>query len=90
MLDLEAKDLQPGNTQDIQIDNDAEVLSFRAKLPLKAIADFMLALIGFVLFLPASLLIALAIKLDSRGPVFVRQRCQGRNGRVFELLRFAR
>lgn len=88
MLDIEANHSQPGNTLDIQIDSDAEALFSRGRVSLKAIEDFTLAIIGFVLFLPASLLIALAIKLESRGPVFVRQRCQGRDGRIFELLRF--
>ena len=82
MLDLEAKHSQPGSTLEIQIDDDAEVLSSHRRVSLKSIGDFTLA------FLPASLFIALAIKLDSRGPVFVRQRCQGRDGRIFELLRF--
>lgn len=88
MLDLEAKQSRPGSTLEIQIDDDAEILSSQSRVSLKAIGDFTLAVIGFLLFLPASLLIALAIKLDSRGPVFVRQRCQGRDGRIFELLRF--
>jgi putative colanic acid biosysnthesis UDP-glucose lipid carrier transferase len=34
------------------------------------------------------LLIALAIKLDSPGPILIRQRCHGRNGRIFNALRF--
>ena len=34
------------------------------------------------------LAIAIAIKLDSRGPVFFRQRRVGRHGEHFELLKF--
>lgn len=33
-------------------------------------------------------LVALAIKLDSRGPVFFRQKRVGRHGRVFELVKY--
>ncbi len=33
-------------------------------------------------------LVALAIKLDSRGPVLFRQKRKGFNGRVFEVLKF--
>jgi putative colanic acid biosynthesis UDP-glucose lipid carrier transferase len=75
--------LQSGSPRrDVQNDNEA------ARIPLKAIGDFALATLGFALFLPASTLIALAIKLDSRGPVFARQKCQGCQGRTFEILRF--
>ena len=68
--------------KDVQNDNEA------ARIPLKAIGDFALATLGFALFLPAASLIALAIKLDSRGPVFARQKCQGCQGRAFEILKF--
>lgn len=37
---------------------------------------------------PVILLVALAIKLDSRGPVFFRQRRIGRDGTSFEMLKF--
>ncbi len=50
--------------------------------------DFVAALIGsFILILPM-LLIALAIKLDSKGPVFYRQERLGLNGRPFILWKF--
>jgi len=54
----------------------------------KEIEDKLLA--GMMLFLlgPAMLLIALAIKLDSPGPVLFRQRRDGFNGRAFEVLKF--
>ncbi len=77
--------LQSGSPRkDVQNDNDAAYGRFH----LKAIGDYALGAIGFALFLPASSLIALAIKLDSRGPVFARQKCQGSKGRIFELFRF--
>jgi lipopolysaccharide/colanic/teichoic acid biosynthesis glycosyltransferase len=41
-----------------------------------------------VLTLPLMLLIALAIKCDSRGPVLFRQRRVGQNGRIFVLNKF--
>ncbi|MFD0979518.1 sugar transferase [Tropicimonas aquimaris] len=37
---------------------------------------------------PLFALVALAIKLDSRGPVFFRQTRVGRDGRVFQMLKF--
>ena len=50
--------------------------------------DFLIALVALILFLPAMLLIALAIKLDSTGPVFFRQRRHGFNHKIIEVLKF--
>ncbi|MBZ5513972.1 MAG: sugar transferase [Acidobacteriia bacterium] len=54
----------------------------------KRTADFLLALLGMVVTLPLGLIIALAIRLDSPGPVLFRQRRVGLNGRVFNLVKF--
>jgi lipopolysaccharide/colanic/teichoic acid biosynthesis glycosyltransferase len=50
-------------------------------------ADVALALLGLVLTSPLLLLSAVAIKLDSRGPVLYRQPRVGRGGEVFELFK---
>jgi lipopolysaccharide/colanic/teichoic acid biosynthesis glycosyltransferase len=50
--------------------------------------DLTIALAGVALSAPVSLVAALAIKLDSRGPVLYRQRRVGLDGRDFELLKF--
>lgn len=54
----------------------------------RRIAHFLLALLGLLLTLPIWLLTAIAIKLDSRGPVFYRQERVGKNGRVFHIIKF--
>ncbi len=54
----------------------------------KWLLDVAVALVGLVLTLPLWPLIALAIKLDSRGPVFYRQTRVGRHGRVFTMYKF--
>lgn len=54
---------------------------------LKRILDITGSLIGLILFLPLLLLLAPLIKLDSRGPVFYRQRRLGRDGREFWILK---
>lgn len=46
------------------------------------------ALVGLVLLSPVLALVAVAIKLDSRGPVIYRQERVGRNGRCFQVLKF--
>ncbi|RPI55807.1 MAG: exopolysaccharide biosynthesis polyprenyl glycosylphosphotransferase [Acidobacteria bacterium] len=47
-----------------------------------------LAFAGLILLAPVLLLVTIAIKLDSRGPVFFVQERAGWNGRPFELLKF--
>lgn len=54
----------------------------------KRLFDILLALIWSALLLPFLPLIALAIKLDSAGPIFYRQVRTGKNGRLFRLLKF--
>lgn len=55
---------------------------------LKAALDFGLGSILLLLALPLFLLIAAAIKLDSSGPVFFRQRRRGLNHRLIEVYKF--
>ncbi|HWI21694.1 MAG TPA: sugar transferase [Baekduia sp.] len=50
--------------------------------------DLVGALIAIALFSPLMAVIAIAIKLDSRGPALFRQERIGRGGRVFTILKF--
>jgi putative colanic acid biosysnthesis UDP-glucose lipid carrier transferase len=54
----------------------------------KRACDVMLAIVAFILLSPLMLLSALAIKLDSAGPVIFRQRRIGFDGRVFSIYKF--
>ena len=51
-------------------------------------ASLVTAVIGFIAFAPLFGLIALAIKLDSPGPIFFVQQRAGRYGRPFVLIKF--
>lgn len=55
---------------------------------IKRIMDVVGGLTGIVLFSPVMLLAALAIKLDSPGPVIFRQTRVGKNGRPFQIYKF--
>lgn len=55
---------------------------------LKRLGDIVGAAVGLVLCLPLFALIALAIRLDSPGPVLFRHRRIGRNRRPFRVLKF--
>lgn len=54
----------------------------------KRIEDLVIGSIAVVVIAPLVPLIALAIKLESPGPVLFRQRRRGRHGHVFEVLKF--
>ena len=60
----------------------------RSSMALKRAFDLLGALIMLVAVVPLMLAIALAIKLDGRGPVFFRQLRVGRHGRHFHMLKF--
>ncbi len=50
--------------------------------------SFLAALVLIIVLAPLGLLIALAIRLDSRGPILFRQDRLGKNGTVFRFLKF--
>lgn len=64
-----------------------ERLSFLQKL-VKAAIDYLLSLIVLAAGLPLWLALAIAIRIDSRGPVFYRQKRVGRGGRIFRIFKF--
>jgi lipopolysaccharide/colanic/teichoic acid biosynthesis glycosyltransferase len=55
---------------------------------LKALMDYGLSALAIVLALPLFAVVAVAIKLDSRGPVIYRRRVVGRGGRPFDAFKF--
>jgi lipopolysaccharide/colanic/teichoic acid biosynthesis glycosyltransferase len=57
-------------------------------LALKQVLDMIVSLIALMLLSPLMCLIALAINLDSLGPVFFRQERLGHQGKVFWILKF--
>lgn len=59
-----------------------------AYLKWKRILDLTFALLAFILLLPLFLLIALAIKLESRGPIIFKQKRLGQHGKPFYILKF--
>jgi exopolysaccharide biosynthesis polyprenyl glycosylphosphotransferase len=60
----------------------------RSAWVLKRATDLLGAALGLVVLAPLLAAIALAIKLDSRGPVLFRQQRVGRDGRLFALAKF--
>ena len=54
----------------------------------KRAADAVASTVGLALLSPLFLALAVAIKLDSRGPVFFRQKRVGKDGREFDFYKF--
>ncbi len=54
----------------------------------KRFLDILLSLIGLIITIIPMLFIAIAIKLDSKGPVIFKQKRIGLNGKVFEIWKF--
>lgn len=54
----------------------------------KKAIDFLTALIGLIVLIPFFSVIAVLIKLDSKGPVFFRQERTGKNGKTFFIWKF--
>jgi lipopolysaccharide/colanic/teichoic acid biosynthesis glycosyltransferase len=60
----------------------------RSSAHFKRAFDLFGAALGLLAISPLMIAIAIAIKLDSRGPVFFRQLRVGRHGRRFQMLKF--
>ena len=54
----------------------------------KRLFDLLLSSLGLLVLAPVLLALALAVKLDSRGPVFFRQERVGRFGQPFRIHKF--
>jgi lipopolysaccharide/colanic/teichoic acid biosynthesis glycosyltransferase len=63
-------------------------MSLKIPLIIRRLIDILLSLIGLVLLAMSFAIIALTIKLDSKGPVFFRQERVGKEGRSFKVWKF--
>jgi lipopolysaccharide/colanic/teichoic acid biosynthesis glycosyltransferase len=55
---------------------------------IKRATDIIGSALGLLVLVPFGLLVALAIRIDTPGPVFFRQPRIGRSGRVFQMIKF--
>ncbi len=55
---------------------------------LKRIFDIIFSLLGLTLLLPFMLIIAILIKIDSKGPIFFKQVRVTKNGREFKIFKY--
>jgi len=73
---------------ELSVINTTPTINNRLSFFLKNVFDRLAALIALILFSPFFLVIALMIKLTSKGPVFYKQDRIGLNGKVFKLYKF--
>lgn len=55
---------------------------------IKRILDFILSLLALIILMPILVIVAILIKMTSRGPVFFLQERLGKNGKVFKIIKF--
>lgn len=55
---------------------------------IKRVVDLLGSIIGGIIISPILLIIALLIKLTSKGPVFFKQQRLGKDGKIFNILKF--
>ena len=66
-----------------------EILNRRKfQLIIKRGFDIVVSFIGLLILLPIFLIVAIIIKLDSKGPIFFRQVRVGKNGKEFKIFKF--
>lgn len=60
----------------------------KSYLILKRLLDFIFALILLIITTPLFLIVAIFIKLESKGPILFRQKRPGKNEKIFEIYKF--
>lgn len=60
----------------------------KANLFIKRLIDFFGSLIGVTIISPLFIIIALVIKMTSKGPIFFKQERLGKDGKIFKIIKF--
>ncbi len=89
----EITDIIINNSYNIQISDSPVLMSRNRGLNLeqrviKRTFDILLSAIGLIITLPITLVCAVCIKLDDRGPIFFRQNRVTEGGKIFNVLKF--
>ena len=55
---------------------------------MKRLFDFITSLIGLIVLFPIFIIVSLLVKISSGGPVFFVQKRIGKNGKIFQMIKF--
>ena len=55
---------------------------------MKRLFDFITSLIGLIVLFPIFIIVSLLVKISSEGPVFFVQKRIGKNGKIFQMIKF--
>ena len=55
---------------------------------MKRLFDFITSLIGLIVLFPIFIIVPLLVKISSGGPVFFVQKRIGKNGKIFQMIKF--
>ena len=70
------------------IDIKSELEKKKISLFIKRIFDIVASIGGLIVLSPMLIIVAICIKLDSKGPVFFKQKRVGKNKEIFEIYKF--
>ncbi|VYT78460.1 exopolysaccharide biosynthesis polyprenyl glycosylphosphotransferase [Clostridium tertium] len=73
------------NSLEVQVITEGNRLFYNVT---KRLLDIVLSLIGLIIASPVMLIVAILIKLESKGPIIFSQKRVGLNGREFNMLKF--
>jgi len=73
---------------EVSLINSSPQVKSELTIYFKTIFDKIIALLGLILSLPFFIVIAIIIKLTSKGPVFYKQKRIGKDGKEFNFLKF--
>lgn len=72
----------------IEINVKEKIEKKRLQFFIKRILDIILSFIGIIVLLPVYLIVSIAIKLDSKGPILFKQVRVGKDGKEFIIYKF--
>lgn len=76
------------NAKNIIIDVEKDIEAKKFQFAVKRFMDIVLSLIGIIILIPFYILIAIGIKLDSKGPVIFKQTRVGKDNVPFKIYKF--
>lgn len=70
------------------VDIRSELEKKKLSLVIKRIFDIVASLVGLIILSPMLIIVSICIKLDSKGPIFFKQKRVGKNKKIFEIYKF--